>query len=354
MERYAVENKRTRLMELDYFNGICCLLVILIHVLSLGITSLEAASWQLCIVYLPWRLAAFVVPGFLFTGAVKMAQQLESRAMPLYPKYILSRAGRVYLPYLAYTLVYFFVFVAIGYISFSPKDLLTYLLTGDISAQFYYVILVMQFYLLLPLWKWMLRRIPWYVAIFTSAMLSLAMLKASDLFSLWGIDFPYCDRIVPTYIFFWVLGLYVGKYYGVIRETITGHGKPILICGIGVTAFALMTYLQYRTGIYVYDAGYLKLFSDGLSILILLYLCLRLAERPAGRLHKMLASVHHASYSVYLSHCLFLTVGTFYLQGWGVRNIGVLLILRAIICYTLPFLLYFCGQRILRCLCKKK
>ena len=53
--------RRERLVELDYFNAAACLMVMLIHVLSLGVTELDRGSWQAAAVYLPWRLAAFAV-----------------------------------------------------------------------------------------------------------------------------------------------------------------------------------------------------------------------------------------------------------------------------------------------------
>lgn len=71
--------RRERLAELDYFNAIACLLVMLIHVLSLGVTELDRGSWQAAAVYLPWRLAAFAVPAFLFCGAVKLGVGAKRR-----------------------------------------------------------------------------------------------------------------------------------------------------------------------------------------------------------------------------------------------------------------------------------
>ena len=93
--------KQKTYVELDCFNAIACLLVILIHVLSIGITSLEKNSVQLAVIYLPWKLAAYVVPGFLFTGAVKMALGFDDRALTLsgYAKYVWRRIRKIYLPY---------------------------------------------------------------------------------------------------------------------------------------------------------------------------------------------------------------------------------------------------------------
>jgi len=50
-----------RVAALDWMSGLACLLVILIHVLSLGVSGLQADSWQLFVVYMPWRLVSFVV-----------------------------------------------------------------------------------------------------------------------------------------------------------------------------------------------------------------------------------------------------------------------------------------------------
>ena len=52
--------RRERLVELDYFNAAACLMVMLIHVLSLGVTELDRGSWQAAAVYLPWRLGGII------------------------------------------------------------------------------------------------------------------------------------------------------------------------------------------------------------------------------------------------------------------------------------------------------
>ena len=75
--------------ELNYFNAFACLGVILIHVLSIGITGLTKGSVQLSLIFVPWKLAAYVVPAFLFSGAVKMAFSFEREEN--YFKYIFKR-----------------------------------------------------------------------------------------------------------------------------------------------------------------------------------------------------------------------------------------------------------------------
>ena len=93
--------------ELNDMNAIACLLVILIHVLSIGISSVTPSSWQAAVIYFPWRLAAFVVPMFLYTGAVKMALHFMDRELTLggYLRYMLQRIQKIYLPYVLWVVI---------------------------------------------------------------------------------------------------------------------------------------------------------------------------------------------------------------------------------------------------------
>ena len=83
-----------------------------------------------------------------------------------------------------------------------------------------------------------------------------------------------------------------------------------------------------------------KLVADLLSIALVHSICLRLG-RALEVLRRGLRRLYQSSFFVYLSHCLFLTLGTAFLQRRGVGGLSVLLAARLLICYTLPFLAYF-------------
>ncbi|MCD7786796.1 MAG: acyltransferase [Oscillospiraceae bacterium] len=108
------QRKTGRMEELDEFNALACLLVILIHVLSLGVTMLERGAWQLAPVYFLWKLSGFVVPAFLFSGVVKLGRALAEGQVPPYGVYIWRRIRKIYLPYLAASLLYVAVYRVIG------------------------------------------------------------------------------------------------------------------------------------------------------------------------------------------------------------------------------------------------
>lgn len=331
--------------ELAYFNAVACLLVILIHVLSQGISQAEPTSWQLAVIYFPWRLAAFVVPAFLFSGGVKLALSLGPRwNAGQYGRYVLSRIRKIYLPYLLWNGIYYLVFLRIGYVRGSLGELLRYIWVGNLSSPFYYVVIVMQFYLLQPVWFWLVRRVPWHVGVLCAGLVSLVSLYANTILGLFGLSFGYWDRVFPTYLLFWVMGLYAGRYYEAFVHSVVENRAGAVLAALAVVGMSALAYFQYSRKVWLFDLGPGKLVTDCLSIVLLLWLSGRLA-RSGARLRGALEYIHAASFFVYLSHCLFLTLCAYVLQRLGVSQLSVLLVCRFAVCYTLPFLCYALWRR---------
>lgn len=162
---------RTRRAEISLCNILFCLLVVWIHVSSAPVSTLEPASWQYAIVYFPWKLAAFVVQGFLFLSAVKLF--LRPQEAFSYRRFWRSRLCRIVLPYLVWVCIYYVYFVARGYFPFRVGDLLRYMVVGDLSAHFYFIVILVQFYLLMPLWRVMVRQVDGTVAMLLALLISL-------------------------------------------------------------------------------------------------------------------------------------------------------------------------------------
>ena len=165
------------------------------------------------------------------------------------------------------------------------------------------------------------------------------MQQFSYILSLGGIDFSYSDRVFLTYLLFWVAGLYVGKHYDRVTAAFSG-GLGQVVCGAVVLLCAGLAYLQYSGHSLGLDLNDVKLVADLLSIALVHSICLRLG-RASKVLRRGLQRLYQSSFFVYLSHCLFLTLGTAFLQRRGVAALSALLAARLLLCYTLPFLAYF-------------
>ena len=333
--------------ELNYMNAIASLCVVLIHVLSIAIFKVERTSWQGAAIYFPWRLSAYVVPMFLYTGAVKLARQFEHREVTLsgYLHYCVGRVKKIYLPYVLWVVIYFFSFLRIGYVRGEAGEFFNYLFTGSLSSPFYYIILVMQFYFLMPLWVWMVRRVPAWLGMTAALLVTFCMQGFPQLLNILGVEFAYTDRVFATYLIFWTAGLYVGKYYDSFCKSLENPlVKPV--CALLVLGCAGLGYLQYAYNIAPFDLNNVKLMADLLSIALLQSICLSLT-RSGTKLQNALQELAGASFFLYLSHCLFLTLSTHFMQINGVTALSYLILGRALACYTIPFLLWLVYRRTL-------
>ena len=335
--------------ELDYMNAFACICVVLIHVLSLGISSAERMSWQAAVIYFPWRLSAYVVPMFLYTGAVKMADNMANKKITVgsWGKYFLGRIKKIYIPYIIWTAIYFLCFLRIGYVKGEAGEFLNYLWFGSITSPFYYIIIVMQFYLLMPLWMWLVKHIPAYMGILISLLVTVCMQQFPTLLGNYGIEFAWTDRIFPTYLIFWVVGLYVGKSYDRAKNTM--ENTSVLsrtICAVVIVLCAFLAYLSYSGRYCPFNLNDVKIIADLLSIAFLHTLCISLTSANE-KIQRLLGNISKSSFFVYLCHCLFLTLAMDFLQRHGVGGLTVLLVLRFVVCYTIPFILYFIYNRTL-------
>ena len=344
------DNGYKYIRELNYFNATACLLVIFIHVVALGISELTLGSWQQNIIYFPWRLAAFVVPAFLFSGAVKTAMQINflKNDRLHYFQYMKERCRTILLPYVSFSLIYFFILGLMGYIPFDSSALIRGILTGDLSGQFYYIIIVMQFYLLLPLCKHLIEKTPIWAGLPISLMISMFTLKLPVYLNMFGISSAYIDRFCLLYAFFWCMGLYAGKLYDCLYDSLFENHRTVFLLSIPIICAAIINQIQIITKIFVLEMDFFKMLTDAMSILVLLTACILLDKSDTAigvKLKEILNKINKASYFVYLAHCIFITVTTLQLQMRGINDISLLLIIRAFLGYTMPFLLYFLWQR---------
>ena len=335
--------KRSRCEELNLFNAVACLLVVLIHVLSVGITELQRDTLQAAVVFFPWKLAAYVVPGFLFTGAVKMGLGFDDdRTTPrMYLSYMVRRILKIWLPYAVWVGIYYLYFLRIGWVEAGFGVFADYVIYGNLSSPFYYVVTVMQFYALMPFWKWMTKKIPCWIALPTAAMVTLGMLYSEGILSHMGIAFAWRDRVFPSYLVFWVLGLYAGRHYDTVRTALRQHTKAVAALLVPILLYAVGMWVQFAKGIYLFDGNVIKLFSDCMTIGVMLMLCIHIADGASECIKKPLNFIYRASFTVYLSHCLFLQIASSAISRFGIADIGVQLVVRAAVCYTAPFILWY-------------
>ena len=104
----------------------------------------------------------------------------------------------------------------------------------------------------------------------------------------------------------------------------------------------------------MFDGNVIKMFSDCMTILVVLTACIWFCdhERESAVLRflaKPLGFIYAASFTVYLSHCLFLQIIIGKISEYGITDMGVQILLRALMCYTAPFLLWYGWHLLQKC-----
>lgn len=298
-----------RLPELSVLSIIFCVLVVFIHASAEPVTNLLKDSFAYFVVFMPWRLSAFVVQGFLLISGIKLFLKPVDNLH--YGRFLLGKAKTIALPYVIWCVVYyaFFVFVR-RYFPFSVTDLFGYIVKGDLVGHFYFVIAILQFFILMPLWRYIVKRFDSAVTLPISLLITIIM--GQNLTSIIGLFFPtywfaYNDRIFTTYLFYFLCGCYIGKSYEAFKQGVLSHKVAIsvlfavnlLLDGslsyMAFRGFAVLTYLDTIHVLYCISA---ILFFYMLSA----HACSKVDALPA-----FLSNIDRASYIIYLSHplCIF-------------------------------------------------
>lgn len=311
--------------ELSFMNIIMCLLVIFIHISSWTLPDMDRESIKYTALLVPWRLSAFVVQGFLFLSGLK----LFSSDKPFsYPRFIKGRFFKVYIPYLLWIAVYYAYFIGIGWYKFSLRDTVEYVALGTLCSHFYYVVIAMQFYLLIPLFRLLVNKVGgvWLSA---AAVLITACVKAF-------VHFKYDDRVFFTYLCYFVIGAAVGKNYDRVKANVKKYAAAIIGAALLLgAADGYLTYRQQVLGAYYRYFEVLHLFYCLAAIFSLFAISLFLFEKRD--MPRLLSLTDRSTYGIYLSHVLFIYIANDHLYRLGINDLLLKFVLRAAFTYTVTF-----------------
>jgi membrane-bound acyltransferase YfiQ involved in biofilm formation len=310
-------NKRK--FEISYINILLCLGVIAIHVLSEPINMLERTSASFVLSFIPWRMLTCAVPGFIFLSGLK----LSLKPVKNWGKFYWRRFTSVIVAYLIWMPVYYFFSYKLGYYeSVGLKHFFTVLFDGTSTAHFYFIVVIVQFYLLHPLWQ-ALTRLPaipvLVIAFFVTAYSQIWLPVVFDNNGI--VPFLTNDRLLTNYLLYYILGCYIGRNYDKFINTL--HRFRILvyvpfIC-LAVTdlffSYRVFAYREINLWIYYVNMAYCSF-----AILSLLAMCGAVAKKysPSG----FVVCLDKASYYIYLTHLLVLMIAKYVLDVVGV--VGVL------------------------------
>lgn len=317
--------------ELSRLNILFCLMVIWIHIASQAVSNLDPTGWQFALVFIPQRLAFVSVPAFFFLSGLKLT--LFSARHSKLKKYWLGRIRTILLPYILAVAVYYLYFWTHHYFPFSLPDFGGYLVRGDLSSHFYFVVTLVQFTVLTPLFLWLARRfdpvvllpfalgLTWLNSLYLQAILATAVP---------GLTFAYGDRVFLSYLVYYLAGCCAGQAYPKFLELLEDNAPLIVTLAVlfalwdgaaswlGFSGRRAVPYMELVHTLYI------------LSAILLLFV---LASRDRTPLSRFWAAVDRASYLIYLYHCLAIVIFNDQVIRLNLSSVGTELVLRLLVVY---------------------
>lgn len=320
------QTRRPHVYEIDPLRAFTALSVVGVHVLT-NTTFLNQTQIGVQIQYALAVGLHYTREVFIFITAFALAYVYFGRPFSL-KQFWLKRGLGVVFPYVAWSLIYIWAnHPGITWGTFLQQTIID-LPTGQASYQLYYILLSIEFYMLLPAFLLFLqycKRHPWIVLSISGA-LQLAMFYADFHFlqsaqgepkaGFWGFVAKYQDSFILTYQFYFMLGGYVALYFEQVRAFLLSHGKLIL----GVFLLAVIAVFLHNTiqvTVYHEDIGYASSVLQPIMvpycvafILFVLWLTSRWAtkvnreDRP--RSYYIWHTLADAAFGIYLVHVLIL------------------------------------------------
>lgn len=199
-----------RLTEIDFIRCIAILSVIAIHITG-------SYSMNSTLIYLWNQSMRYAVPIFiLLSGLVLYYSDMNKDKFSLITFYI-KRVNKVFIPYLVWTLI-FLIYNnrhELGKIYFSVgsflSDLGRNLLFGTGYYHLYFIVIILQLYLIYPLLRYLFKKAPFFTLICSllcsAAFQTIFYLQFFKIRIIPPLTYPYAF-LFPVWIFYFVFGMY--------------------------------------------------------------------------------------------------------------------------------------------------
>lgn len=355
-------SKRPRVSAVEAIRGISMMGVIGIHI---GAEYLANPSPNIHLVALFDIGTRFAVPIFFFISAFGLFYGKSPSAPFSYRDFLTRRTHAVVIPYLVWSLFYLLHDAWHYGVGFPPiLSIPGILFFGNAKYQLYFMVILIWFYLLMPLWRILLRRmtLPLLMGI-------LAVQIAFDYWSsfdtafnlyvyglpegtLWrALLFYRLNYWVVHYVFIFLLGGYIALHWEAFRTWMLRRTGQLYAFGI-LSLLALLAWYYklllvdgYTPLEGIYTAHQLSplgiFYTIGASLALFAFFTRLGTENPLGQAFQILGK---HSYFIYLAHPIAIT----YLLAVLHRTGHVLTAPLALAMYAATLLLTLCGAVVMR------
>ena len=355
-------NKRGRVSAVEAIRGISMMGVIGIHI---GAEYLANPSPKIHLVALFDIGTRFSVPIFFFISAFGLLYGQSPTAPFSYRDFLVRRGRAVMIPYLVWSLFYLLHDAYVYGVGFPPLTALPGILFfGNAKYQLYFMVILIWFYLLMPLWRMLLARMTLpLLAVILLVQIGFDYWSSFDTaFNLYVYGLPEGTLLrallfyrlnywVMHYVFIFLLGGYIALHFDAFRVLMARHTTRLYALGIVSLAALLAWYYKliladgYTPLEGIYTAHQLSplgiFYTIGATLALFAFFTRLGTENALGRAFQVLGK---HSYFIYLAHPVAITYLLMMIHGTG----HVLTAPIALTMYMATLLLTLCMATVMR------
>lgn len=323
-------SKKPKLDELVIMRAIACLSVLMVHISAIPFEQIEGPSVTLYVFAMINRAFKYTTPTFVFLSGLMQYYNYAGKPFD-YGKFMKKRFGPIFWPYVVAVTVYELVLGLLGVYPMGVKDVLLRFMLGASNYHLYFVVIIMQLYLLMPLILKAFKK--WNDHMVLAGSLVLTLLSREFLI------IPYSDRVFINYLFFFILGCYFAGRLESIRKIVTKRWLPLTFIYGLMALYYGWQFIAYTLWGYQFNPHLTSLtwFVFCLSAIWMLY-AISYKALSAKYYQTLLAPwvkpVNAASYWIYLIHPMVLYVSVKIGRMIGLLGNGTLFIWNVLWVFT--------------------
>lgn len=284
-----------RIEYFDFLRGLAIIGVVAIHTTGIGYKFNDASLYFNITVI--WRqILNFSVPMFLTISGYFLADK-ELDTLGKYFNFERKQIKKVLIPYVTWSIIYLVISFIRGA---TNRTLVINFLTFNTSAQFYFILLIIEYYILLPI----LQKLATVKGLILSSIISVLSCLAIFYFRYYtNIYLPaFIVGSAPSLLIFFVLGLYLKNNKISLNNKII-----ILFITIGLSLSLAETYLvYYKFGSISDSVTAIKVSSFMYSFFLIIFSFKNLKSQYNKT--RLLTYIGNISFGIYLSHMVFIHV----------------------------------------------
>lgn len=310
---------KTFLPEITYMRGLCMLGVIGIHVGSYALQNPLINTQLLSVLEIVSR---FSIPTFFFLSAFGLFYHTPTHEPFHYKDFLKRRLSVVLVPYIVWSILYTVYGSLLGHtvVAFLPQYFVPALLFGTASYQLYFLVIIIWFYLFMPLWRYIVKAIlPHPIIGLVGLFIVQTIFNYWSSYQLGAIKFshPALQFLLDMRLNYWVLhyawvfilGAVIAERYDRVKMLLWQY-RALLSIAFVLSVGAMLGGYYYVMGVMNYtrlEAIYtihqlspMGMFYTGAAALFFLHMFQVTPLSPAMRV--LWDSLGKASYGMYLIH----------------------------------------------------